>query len=254
MAIETSFHGKSWGKRHGTLFVRVVRYAVGVVGGFLVWLLVAIVVGWVIAMIFPPPGGRFLVGVGLDWRNLPGTVLGFFAARHSFRASVGPVQKAEGKRRKWPWVVPVVLLVVGSCSVLSVRFFVGAVLQARSVAQTQLPVVSQITSTWDLDALYRAATQDLRHDAPESVARAYFAEWRDRLGPSRSVSVAGYFFKSKRSGPRVVVATYDGQFQYGTARVVVQFRESAGAWLVEGINVTDIMSSRPTATSSRAGP
>jgi hypothetical protein len=29
-----------------------------------------------------------VVGVGLDWRNLPGTILGFFAARQSWRKHV----------------------------------------------------------------------------------------------------------------------------------------------------------------------
>lgn len=64
------------------------RYLVGIVGFVLVASVVAVVVGFIMVLIFPPSGQRVMVGVGLDWRNLPGTILGILAGIHSFRASV----------------------------------------------------------------------------------------------------------------------------------------------------------------------
>src|SRR2546423_432854 len=76
--------------------MKPVRYVVGAIGFLLVWFVVAVVVGLGMAMLFPPSGGRFMAGIGLDWRNLPGTVLGLFAGARSFRASVG----AERRRTR----------------------------------------------------------------------------------------------------------------------------------------------------------
>jgi hypothetical protein len=66
----------------------LLRYVFGTVWCLFVWLFTAIIIGVVIGLIFPPPGDHSLVGIGLDWRNLPGTILGFFAARQSWRTHV----------------------------------------------------------------------------------------------------------------------------------------------------------------------
>jgi hypothetical protein len=66
----------------------MIRYVVGAIGFLLVWFVVAVVVGVVMCILFPPPGKIAMAGIGLDWRNLPGTVLGLLAGIHSFRASV----------------------------------------------------------------------------------------------------------------------------------------------------------------------
>ncbi len=76
--------------------MKPVRYIVGAFGFLLVWFVVAVVIGMGMAMLFPPSGGRFMAGIGLDWRNLPGTILGLFAGVQSFRASVrGPKKKDD---------------------------------------------------------------------------------------------------------------------------------------------------------------
>jgi hypothetical protein len=76
--------------------VKPVRYIVGAIGFLLVWFVVAIVIGMGMAMLFPPPGGRFMVGMGRDWRNLPGTILGLLAGIQSFRRSIrGPKKKDD---------------------------------------------------------------------------------------------------------------------------------------------------------------
>jgi hypothetical protein len=63
---------------------------------WIVWFVVALLVGMGMAMLFPPLGGQFMAGIGLDWRNLPGTVLGLLAGVQSFRASVrGPKKKDQ---------------------------------------------------------------------------------------------------------------------------------------------------------------
>jgi hypothetical protein len=78
--------------------MKPVRYIVGVIGFLLVWFVVAVVVGFIVTFFVPPPQGETVrLGIGWDWRNLPGTILGLFAGIQSFRASVrGPKQK-DGK-------------------------------------------------------------------------------------------------------------------------------------------------------------
>lgn len=68
--------------------MKIVRYFFGTIWVLFVWLMVAVIVGLVVTLIFPRHGDRVLVGVGLGWRNLPGTILGFFAARQSWRKHV----------------------------------------------------------------------------------------------------------------------------------------------------------------------
>jgi hypothetical protein len=69
------------------------RYLFGSFWCLLVWLLVAVFTGFVLALAFPP-AAPVVVGLGLDWRNLPGTLLGLLAARQSWRTHVaGPVKK-----------------------------------------------------------------------------------------------------------------------------------------------------------------
>jgi TRAP-type C4-dicarboxylate transport system permease small subunit len=66
-----------------------VRYIVGIIGFLLVWFVVAVVVGFGVTFFVPPANGEHIVlGIGFNWRNLPGTILGLFAGIQSFRASV----------------------------------------------------------------------------------------------------------------------------------------------------------------------
>lgn len=67
----------------------IVRYIVGAIGFLLVWFVVAVVIGVIVGLIFPQSSdGTIFVGIGLNWRNLPGTILGLLAGIQSFRASV----------------------------------------------------------------------------------------------------------------------------------------------------------------------
>jgi len=69
--------------------MKLVRYVVGVIGFLLVWFVVAVIVGTVMAMIFTRPGEDVVMaGIGLDWRNIPGTILGVLAGLQSLRASI----------------------------------------------------------------------------------------------------------------------------------------------------------------------
>jgi hypothetical protein len=54
---------------------------------FFMWFAVAVIVGWGVLFLFPPQS-PVIVGVGFDWRNLPGTMIGFFAGLHSARAAL----------------------------------------------------------------------------------------------------------------------------------------------------------------------
>jgi hypothetical protein len=64
------------------------RYIVGAIGFLLVWFVVAVVIGVVVGMVFPPSNGHIFAGIGLNWQSLPGTILGLLAGIQSFRASV----------------------------------------------------------------------------------------------------------------------------------------------------------------------
>lgn len=68
--------------------MKIVRFIVGVIGFLLVWFVVAVLVGLAMAMLFPRRGEQVvMVGIGLDWRNIPGAILGCLAGIQSFRAS-----------------------------------------------------------------------------------------------------------------------------------------------------------------------
>ena len=60
----------------------------------------AIVCGIIMNMVFPPSHDIFFAGVGLDWRNLPGTVLGLLAGIHSARVSIRKAKDREAKLEK----------------------------------------------------------------------------------------------------------------------------------------------------------
>ena len=55
--------------------MKPIRYVVGVIGFLLVWLVVAVVVGFIVTFFVPPTEGHIVrLGIGMDWRNLPGTI------------------------------------------------------------------------------------------------------------------------------------------------------------------------------------
>jgi hypothetical protein len=59
------------------------------------WLGVALLVGIVVNILFPPKGGNAFVGLALDFRNLPGNILGILAGVHSARVSLRPAKRTE---------------------------------------------------------------------------------------------------------------------------------------------------------------
>jgi hypothetical protein len=63
------------------------RFVLTCVLFLLVWDITAVIVGLLMELAFPSPGDSD-IGVGLTWRNLPGTVLGFFAACRTWRAMI----------------------------------------------------------------------------------------------------------------------------------------------------------------------
>lgn len=76
--------------------MKPIRYVMEAISFLLVWFMVAVVVGFGMSMLFPPDNGMFMVGIGLDWRNLPGTILGILAGVQSFRRSIRePVKKEK---------------------------------------------------------------------------------------------------------------------------------------------------------------
>ena len=79
--------------------MKPIRYVVGIIGFLLVWFVVAIVVGFIVTFFIPPAPGQIVklgigFGIGLDWRNLPGTILGLFAGIQSFG------RQSEARKRR----------------------------------------------------------------------------------------------------------------------------------------------------------
>lgn len=73
--------------------MKIVRIIVGIISFFLVWLVVAVVIGFMVNLVFPSGDSTMTVGIGWDARRLPGTLLGLLAGIQSFRASVRANQR-----------------------------------------------------------------------------------------------------------------------------------------------------------------
>ena len=91
-------------RRDSTFFVATyhtitpTRYVVGVIGFLLVWLVVAVVLGLIVTFFVSPANGQTVrLGIGIDWRNLPGTLVGLFAGIQSFQASVRKPKMKDDK-------------------------------------------------------------------------------------------------------------------------------------------------------------
>jgi hypothetical protein len=83
------------------LGVKFVRVVLGTLGFLIIWLAVAAGIGSLMVAVFPPSGG-FVANV-LNWRNLPGSMLGIIAGAKVFRAIVtalGPGEKTPGMPHK----------------------------------------------------------------------------------------------------------------------------------------------------------
>jgi hypothetical protein len=74
--------------------MKTVRYIVGAISFVMCFVVIAILVGLIVGIMFPRPNSNLIfAGVGMDWRNLPGTILGFLGGLHSFRASIREPKK-----------------------------------------------------------------------------------------------------------------------------------------------------------------
>jgi hypothetical protein len=75
--------------------MKPIRYVVGVIGFLFVGFVVAVVVGFIVTFFVPPKEGRIVgLGIGMDWRNLPGTILGCLQAYSHFERLL------ENRRRR----------------------------------------------------------------------------------------------------------------------------------------------------------
>ena len=75
------------------LGVKIVRILLGSLGFLIVWFAVAVGVGSVMVAMLPVSEG-FAEDV-LDWRNLPGSMLGIFAGAKAFRAIVRTLEPEQ---------------------------------------------------------------------------------------------------------------------------------------------------------------
>ncbi len=74
--------------------MKSIRYILGVIGFIVVWFAVAAVVGLCLSFLFPPALGHDGV---INWRSLPGNVLGIGLGYHLFRVIVREPQKTGAK-------------------------------------------------------------------------------------------------------------------------------------------------------------
>ena len=73
------------------------KWIVAGISFLFVWFGVALICGFVLLMIWPTQGPA-LVGIGMDWRNLPGTILGILAGVQSWRVSLRKAREKEAKK------------------------------------------------------------------------------------------------------------------------------------------------------------
>ncbi|MGA2604097.1 MAG: hypothetical protein ABSG14_07700 [Verrucomicrobiia bacterium] len=74
------------------------KYVVAAISFLFVWLGVAVVCGMIMVMVFPTQRAT-VVGIGGDWRNLPGTILGVLAGVQSWRVSLRKAKEKEAKKQ-----------------------------------------------------------------------------------------------------------------------------------------------------------
>jgi Na+/H+-dicarboxylate symporter len=65
---------------------RIVQEFVGILGAFIAWWALAVMIGLLMYAIFPPTTSSFGAGVSFEPQNVPGNVAGFIAALYAFRA------------------------------------------------------------------------------------------------------------------------------------------------------------------------
>lgn len=69
--------------------MKVLRLILAVGALLLVWLIVAVGVGWLVGIVFQPKSESHFLGVWLDWHALPGLVIGLVMGLRAFRAIAG---------------------------------------------------------------------------------------------------------------------------------------------------------------------
>jgi hypothetical protein len=65
--------------------MKVLRYILGTIGFVFVWLAVAWAVGYIVSLVFPGPGSGGFADDVINWRTLPGSVLGIWLGHQFFR-------------------------------------------------------------------------------------------------------------------------------------------------------------------------
>jgi len=72
------------------------KYVVAGISFILIWLFSSFLIGLLMVIIIKPDR-PVVVGVGFDWINFPGTIVGLFAGLHSAKATI---RRANAKERK----------------------------------------------------------------------------------------------------------------------------------------------------------
>lgn len=75
------------------------KYFLATVSFLFSFISVAFIVGLFILVLFSPRPQLAFVGLGLSWKILPGTLLGFWAGIHSARVALRESEDKERKRR-----------------------------------------------------------------------------------------------------------------------------------------------------------
>lgn len=65
---------------------RILLELLGILGAFIAWWALAVIVGLLMYAIFPATASSFTAGISLEPQNIPGNLIGFIAALYAFRA------------------------------------------------------------------------------------------------------------------------------------------------------------------------
>jgi hypothetical protein len=74
------------------------KYIVAVIAFVFIWFAVSFLIGLIMLAIIRPDH-PVVVGIGFDWINLPGTILGFLAGLHSAKASIRAANRKSEKKK-----------------------------------------------------------------------------------------------------------------------------------------------------------
>lgn len=75
------------------------KYITAAIAFIFVWFVSSLLIGFILVLIIRPDRPVF-IGIGFDWINLPGTILGLLAGLHSAKATIRTANAKASKKKE----------------------------------------------------------------------------------------------------------------------------------------------------------